>query len=203
MAWTTLKRWMPRLALSLIVGLLSTTCYIPYKPCVLELESGDKFRVHLLEPYDESSRFVFDKNYAGEDFHPSCNRLDGLVAPAVLDFEILPETEASISCKFKMADLINDSALVPPAEGQGSREAIELNGSGRVVFSASLTQPLESGCKAHWLGNLIAPNGKEGLYAAPVAGSLPPAIFGRRRTSCADTAPTCVDYFAAKVERIP
>jgi hypothetical protein len=196
--------WPLRLSLHLLaLGSLVSACQLATGPCIEDHNTGEKFRVHLLEPYDKSSQFRFDKTYAGEDFHPSCGGIDGLVAPVVLDFEILPETETSGSCSFKMADLIDGSAVTPPVQGQGSRDFIELNGSrSRIVFSSSLTQPLETGCRAQWLGNLLAPNGKEGLYADPVPGALPPGVFGRRRT-CAGSSGICVDYFAAKVERLP
>jgi hypothetical protein len=187
----------------LALGSLVSACQLANGPCIEDPKTGDKFRVHLLEPYDKDSQFRFDKTYDGEDFRPSCGGIDGLVAPVVLDFEILPETETSGSCYFKMADLIDGAAVDPPVERQGSRETILLTGSsGRIVFSSSLIQPLETGCRAQWLGNLLAPNGKEGLYADPVPGSPPPGVFGRRRT-CAGPSGICVDYFAAKVEHLP
>lgn len=174
------------------------SCTIPSDPCVSGIESERRYRVDLLEVYDNTSTFTFDERLVSDRLQ-SCLGRDGVDVGKSVLLKALSQKGMHFSCFFHIGELEDRNRIHPVVVGKGSEGSVQIPGSGRFI-ALGVTHTLETkdGCTAQWDANVNAPG--DDLLGTPVAGALPPAIFVRQMAGPGCTS--CADYFAAKIEKL-
>lgn len=191
---------------SAALALVLTACSRDEGPCY-GLSIGDRYRIELLEVYDETSSFEFD---LGQPVPPTCGEDFDLHAGDVLTVRVVGHIRDD-SCDLNVVELESP----PPWDLGPRRSRFPLLGSvnGQIMdasYSASI-----AGCPGRWgfeVQGRREPNGAEGNpFVTPEPGGFPPILLARGfipdevTPECAAFLPAsgaaCVDFFVAVVER--
>lgn len=182
-----------------VVGLLAEPAC--ERQCEPSLDPTAKYQVAVLDVYNAQSQYYYDWMPPTYPDSGTCSGIDGLVPGASLNVQATGRVSNPDGTCYE----VTAQVLSGPSElglvGWSSDEVAGDEVRGTSAFMYSVESVTAGGCAGSWALGYYNGGGPGGIFAAPVAGKLPPAIVWRLFLPSTPSCQPCEDDFAIQLTK--